>query len=642
MKKHNTAPSTDDAPPLAKRKTSRRSPEGDAEEEADAKWDKKVKVEPGIDVTSGSSKRPKTEQTTANIKGHLAMEALKRRRAESASASTPTSTAPSNHASVVDCALKVLTEVPLDDDRFVPSAIKTFTEDHINAQLPPPFSLSSEVPFVVGKLRDRHADQERKQHFFNRLRKAEAVTVASWISSTIPDRELLQLVCALLLESTSTSARSTSASNRTPQPPATDPSKAIPTPPSSSRTNSANGAEFDLQGYSSSNRADRREFVRLQFTRSIDFFTYHIENFVRQYPAATTPSWPHPPDFWSRLDEEQRGKWEQLLSRVHIDGLKCLLKKEAYDLLAEQLFQPVTPETNFPDSSPGDGEETQGISTADSEQFAAPSVETCEAAKPVEPSQRDHLKRSPSEVGRTTPLADIPPPSAPIPPHHLFTRPTFVPFVPHNPIPNTYSVLLPINTPTCPIPDATTLEVRQSCLTVFGHQHGDASVEQVSPHAWIVSFTGKPPHGARQPPEPPPPTPRLQLPLRIPAPRTPALLRSRLLPRPRPAHPLRRDPARGPLGVRRARPAAAARGAGGPRPAEDFGVFRRGGGVVSVLCSFWETEGGGGGRGVCGLLAAVEGQGEVLGLWGGSWGVVSAGGGFGVGVGICLYCVLCV
>ncbi|KAK4500551.1 hypothetical protein PRZ48_008740 [Zasmidium cellare] len=486
MKKHVPTLSEEEPPRSAKRKPTRRSPEGEAEEEADAKWGKKFKVEPGIDAAPTPSNRPKTESATPSVKANSAADALKRRRTESASASTPTSTAPSKHDSVIDCALKVLAEVPLDDDRFVPSAIKTFTEDHITPQLPPPFSLDSRISFVVQHVHDQSRSQDRAQQVSSRLKNAEAMVFAAWVSSFVKDQDVIHIMCTLLLDNTSGFARRASGTVKTPQPTGTNPSKAIPTPPSSSRTNSASGADFDVEAYASSKSANRKELARLHFPGPLDLFTYHVEHFVQEDPADAASPWPHPQELWSRLDEEQRDKWQHLLSRLHIDGSKSLLKKGAHSLLAEQFLERSPPQVDLPDWS----SEAQSTLPVELEPLATPSVETAESIKP------DDIKFSPADTDNNPSLADIPSvsdPPAPLaaPSHQLFTRPTLVPFITHDPIPNTYSVLLPINTPTCPIPDITLPEVHAACLATFGQHHGDASVEQLSPHAWIVTFTGK-------------------------------------------------------------------------------------------------------------------------------------------------------
>lgn len=174
---------------------------------------------------------------------------------------------------------------------------------------------------------------------------------------------------------------------------------------------------------------------------------------------------------------------------------KTLLKDEAHTLLAEQFVQGSSLQAD--DDLGWSYEEVDDTSPVESEQQAAPTVETTET---VRPARSEPFKRFSTEINFAEPLGDTPPAPVPAPStatsataSQLFTRPTFVPFVPYDPQPNTYSVLLLINTPTCPIPDAIPSEVLQACLTTFGHQDGDASIEQANDHAWIVSFTNKHP-----------------------------------------------------------------------------------------------------------------------------------------------------
>lgn len=252
MKKAGAASSSDGSTRPSKRKTPapRQSPEGEAEEEADKKWaNKRIKSEPGVVAGDATGHDPSTISNarlhTLVPKASSAADALRRRRMASTSGTTPRMSTPSKHEdpSVVDCALKALAEVPLDDVRFLPNAIKTFTEDHLNGYLPASPIPRSQVPFVTEQLRRRQADETRIQQVTHRLRKEEAVIIASWLSATIGDRETIQNVSQLLLDSANARTKPSACSSKTPQPSAPHASTSMPSPPpSSSRTSNATGA----------------------------------------------------------------------------------------------------------------------------------------------------------------------------------------------------------------------------------------------------------------------------------------------------------------------------------------------------------------------------------------------------------------
>lgn len=241
MGKCRDSPSSDDVPRCHKRKAGApgRSAEDEAEEEAEAKWGcKKVKTEPGLPEFEDAASKPHATKCSTK-----ATDALRKKR-EASSASVPRTGTPAKHEdpSVIDCALKVLAEVRTDDDSLVPAAIKTFTEDHLNSNLPTAPVYCSKIPWVRQQLADRRVEPAQMNHVSYRLRQAEAIAVASWLSSAIHDRDTLENACHQLLGIAPPVARPVTSSVRTPQPTATHAARGIPTPPSSSRTSSGKGA----------------------------------------------------------------------------------------------------------------------------------------------------------------------------------------------------------------------------------------------------------------------------------------------------------------------------------------------------------------------------------------------------------------
>ena len=227
-------------------------------------------------------------------------------------------------------------------------------------------------------------------------------------------------------------------------------------------------SDFDFEAFEGQTAEDRTRLAVKYFPDARTFFGHHALRHQFSVPwfqkISEDDACKRVDAAWDALSDADTQDWATLLHRSHKQG--DLFVDEAAALLSRQGVS-----ENLMSESPAQGDPTRGDDVATQEQVQ-PESTTAPSAQPQPLSVRSN-----ELIEGLNQTSEQPATSS---------RPVMVHFVRWSGKLGTYTVLLPIGSPECPIADAFPAEVQEACRNAFSDRPGTPILHRLGSNAWIA------------------------------------------------------------------------------------------------------------------------------------------------------------
>ncbi|CAK4034418.1 Hypothetical predicted protein [Lecanosticta acicola] len=412
----------------------------------------------------------------------------------------------------LNVSLNLLLQFP-PDHQLYGAAIQVLAERHMKRLLESSLPVEKITKWLSKQLRKNGIGKatDRRQ-IYKALRDYESPRLTGWLKSTIPDEGLLGSICKEVLDSLGSHTKSRKKRKRSEGMlyNALAPSGLSANDvPADSVSSEASGeadsgkqqyayressgclasalclrqadhtADFDREYFLSSGPSERTRLVKKYFREARDLFSHHaLRHIIWSMDSLSDLDEENTrllvESSWEEMAGDDQTRWGRLLSAVISKDNAGLCDDEATTILNQQGFLAhlVTRLGKRPVQRP--------LAASCPSRTCQPAHSNASPEQPTEDAglrscNSDRKLTSKQEAALSQPQDTTSSAST-----------TLIPFVTWPPVPGTFTFLLPISGPGCPIADPFPAEAEAACKLAFGPKHAQGSVSQLSPHVWIA------------------------------------------------------------------------------------------------------------------------------------------------------------